>query len=81
MAGLRGHYSINPKVYLTGWGLIGAGAADVDWDVAGALGYRINGRFSALLGYRALGVDYNNNDGFVFDIVQQGPILGLSMHF
>jgi hypothetical protein len=81
MAGVRGHYSINPKVYLTGWGLIGAGAADVDWDVAAALGYRINGRFSALAGYRALGVDYNNDDGFLFDIVQQGPILGLSMHF
>lgn len=81
MAGLRGHYSISPKVYLTGWGLLGAGEADVDWDVAGALGYRINDRFSALLGYRALGVDYKNDDGFVFDIVQQGPIIGLSMHF
>ncbi|MGH6860879.1 MAG: hypothetical protein ACRECY_11510, partial [Phyllobacterium sp.] len=80
MAGLRGNYSLTPKVYVTGWGLVGAGGADVDWDVAAALGYRIDGRFSALLGYRALGVDYSK-DGFVFDVVQEGPILGMSMHF
>ncbi|BCH23947.1 hypothetical protein [Mesorhizobium sp. L-8-3] len=81
MAGIRGHYSIDPKVYLAGWGLIGGGAADVDWDVAGVLGYRLNDSLSALLGYRALGVDYSNDRGFVFDVVQQGPIIGLSMHF
>lgn len=80
MAGLRGHYSITPKIYLTGWGLVGAGAADLDWDIAAALGYRIDSRFSALLGYRALGVDYSKDD-FVFDVVQEGPIIGLSMRF
>ena len=52
-----------------------------DWDVAGGLGYRINDRFSATLGYRALGVDYSNDDGFLFDVVQQGPIMGLTIRF
>jgi hypothetical protein len=80
VAGFRGNYSITPKIYLTGWGLVGAGGADVDWDVAGAVGYRFNNRISAVAGYRALGVDYSN-DGFVFDVVQQGPILGVVMRF
>jgi Protein of unknown function, DUF481 len=80
LVGVRGNYSLTPNVYLTGWGMVGAGGADVDWDVAAALGYKFNDRFSAVAGYRALGVNYNN-DGFIFDVVQQGPILGLVMHF
>ena len=80
LVGFRGNYSLTPKVYLTGWSMIGAGGADVDWDVAAGLGYRFNDRFSAVAGYRALGVDYSNN-GFVFNVVQQGPIMGLVMRF
>lgn len=80
LAGLRGNYSITPQVYLTGWGLVGAGGAKVDWDVAGAVGYRFSDKISAVAGYRALGVDYSN-DGFVFDVVQQGPVLGLVVRF
>lgn len=80
LAGLRGNYSVTPTVYLTGWGLVGAGGADIDWDVAGGIGYRFNDWFSAVAGYRALGVDYSD-DGFVFDVVQHGPILGLVVRF
>ncbi|GEC35522.1 hypothetical protein [Sinorhizobium fredii] len=80
MAGFRGNYSITPEIYLTGWGLIGAGAADLDWDVAAAVGYRFSDSISAVVGYRALGVDYSN-DGFVFDVVEQGPILGVVVRF
>ena len=81
MVGLRGDYSITDSIYLIGWGLIGAGGADLDWDVAAGLGYRFNDRISSVLGYRALGVDYDNDDGFVFDVVQHGPILGLVVRF
>jgi len=80
LVGIRGNYYFTPEIYLTGWGLVGAGGADVDWDVAAALGYRFNERFSMVAGYRALGVDYSD-DGFLFDAVQQGPIFGLVMHF
>lgn len=80
MVGLRGKYSFTPEIYLTGWGLVGGGGADVDWDVALGLGYEFNDRVSAIAGYRALGVDYSD-DGFLFDAVQQGPILGVSIKF
>ncbi|WP_372352940.1 hypothetical protein [Pararhizobium sp. BT-229] len=80
MVGLRGKYSLTPEVYLTGWGLVGGGGADIDWDVALGIGYDFNDRISAIAGYRALGVDYSH-DGFIFDTVQQGPILGLAIKF
>ena len=35
---------------------------------------------SAVVGYRAAGVDYEN-DGFVYDTVQQGPIIGAVFRF
>lgn len=80
LVGVRGNYSFTPKFFAVGWALVGAGGADLDWDVAAGLGYHINDRFSATLGYRALGVDYSD-DGFLFDVVQQGPIMGLTIRF
>ncbi|WP_137113905.1 hypothetical protein [Mesorhizobium sp. GR13] len=80
LIGVRGNFALTPQFYATGWGLVGAGGADVDWDVMAGVGYNINETFSATLGYRALGVDYND-DGFLFDVVQQGPIAGLTIRF
>ena len=81
MAGVRGVYELTPNVFLTGWGLVGAGGADLDWDVAASIGYNFNDRISSTIGYRALGVDYDNGDGFKFDVVEHGPMLGLSIKF
>ncbi len=80
LVGVRGRYDFNENWYLTGWGMVGAGEADLDWDVAAGLGYRFNDTWSAVAGYRALGVDYSQDD-FVFDVVQQGPILGVVINF
>ena len=46
----------------------------------GGGGYRFTDSFSVVLGYRAAGVDYEN-DGFVYDVVQHGPILGAVFRF
>lgn len=80
VAGVRGTYFMTDHFYLTGWGSVGGGQAKLDWDVAGALGYQIKNNLSAVAGYRVMGVDYRH-DGFVFDVVQKGPILGLVYHF
>ncbi|MFD1327248.1 hypothetical protein [Mycoplana ramosa] len=80
LGGVKGSYFLTPNVFLAGWGLVGGGGADIDWDVAATAGYKFNETFSAVVGYRALGVDYSN-DGFVFDVVQQGPIIGLAIKF
>jgi hypothetical protein len=81
IVGLKARYSITPQLYLTGWGLVGgAVSADVTWDVMAAAGYQFTDKFSAVLGYRASGVDYEK-DGFVYDTVQQGPIIGAVWRF
>lgn len=80
LAGVRGNYFFTPEIYVTGWGLVGGGGADLDWDVSLALGYKFTDTISAVAGYRALGVNYNHG-GFVFDVVEQGPIIGVAFHF
>ncbi|MBB3979823.1 hypothetical protein GGQ64_005068 [Rhizobium azooxidifex] len=80
VAGFRGTYFFTDQFYLTGWGNVGAGQADLDWDVAGAIGYQIKDSISAVAGYRAMGVDYSSG-GFDYDVVQKGPIPGLVFHF
>ncbi|MDI7864437.1 hypothetical protein MRS76_21095 [Rhizobiaceae bacterium n13] len=80
VAGFKANYFLTPHIFLAGWGIVGGGGADIDWDVAGTVGYKFNDTISAVAGYRALGVDYSN-DGFVFDVVQQGPILGVAIKF
>lgn len=80
MAGLKGNYFFTPQVYATGWGLVGGGGADIDWDVGAALGYKFNKTISAELGYRAMGVDYSS-DNFTVDVVLQGPVLGVTFRF
>lgn len=80
LAGFRGVYSITPEIYLTGWGYIGAGGADLDWDVMAGVGYKWKESISAVIGYRALGVDYSNGS-LTNDIVEHGPILGVVFRF
>lgn len=82
MVGARGRYDINQSWFLTGWGMVGGFGAgsDVTWDVLGAAGYQWNERISIVAGYRALGVDYED-DGFVYDVVQHGPVIGAVFRF
>lgn len=82
MIGIRGRVDLNPTWYLTGWGMVGGfgASSDVSWDVLGAVGYQLTERTSIVGGYRALGVDYEN-DGFVYDVVQAGPVFGAVFKF
>ncbi|MDQ6211915.1 hypothetical protein [Achromobacter insolitus] len=80
LVGVRGNYILSQKLYLTGWGLIGAGGAEADWDVGLGLGYNLTKTVSAAIGYRAVGVDYSKGD-FKFDAVLQGPMAGITIRF
>jgi hypothetical protein len=33
------------------------------------------------VGYRAVGVDYENDDGFRLDVIVHGPLIGLGFAF
>ncbi len=67
-------------------GGFGAGS-DFTWSTTGVIGYDFNigsTGGTAYLGYRAIGQDYSEGSGassFEWDVVQHGPILGLSLRF
>lgn len=81
LVGLKGRLNLTPEVYLTGWAMAGGGSSDFMWDLWGGVGYQFSDQFSAVLGYRGTGVDYDNGEGFVFDVVQHGPVLGAVYRF
>jgi hypothetical protein len=77
MVGFKSRINTSMPVYFTGWGLVGGFGvgSDLNWDVMGGVGYQWTDTFSTVLGYRALGVDYED-DGFVYDVIQQGVAFG-----
>lgn len=82
VVGLKGRANLTPDFHITGWGFIGGFdvSSKLMWDVMGGLGYSPGDSFSIVAGYRGVGVDYRNN-GFVYDVVQHGPLLGFVFTF
>lgn len=82
MLGVKGRADLSPSWHLTGWALIGGfgAASDFSWDVLGAIGYQWTQSLSIAGGYRAVGVDYRG-DGFTFDVIEHGPIIGAVVRF
>jgi hypothetical protein len=88
--GARIRYAVAPghELFLRGdIGGLGVGS-DFSWQAIGGYGFdfgRYNGiTFSGVIGYRALSVDYAEGEGrrrYEFDMLQHGPILGLSMRW
>jgi len=76
LVGAKLRLDLTPEIYATGWGMIGGFGvgSDMMWDLMGGAGYQFTDSFSAFAGYRAVSVDYSD-DGFVYDVVQKGPIL------
>jgi len=77
MIGVKSRLQGASRWYLTGWAMIGGFgvSSDIDWDLFGGIGYEVSDRISLVGGYRGVGVDYSSG-GFVFDVIEHGPILG-----
>ena len=83
IVGLKGMTNLeDSRFYLSGGVAIGGFGVGSDfmWDVNVNLGYRWTDSISTTIGYRYLDVDYEN-DGFLYDVAQDGPVLGLSWRF
>jgi hypothetical protein len=82
MLGVAARFDLDPSWFVNAWGMIGGFGAgsDLAWDVLVGVGYRWSRSISFVGGYRALGVDYDN-DGFVYDVIQHGPFLGAVFRF
>src|SRR5207249_7227272 len=72
--GLRGRYNFNKTFYTAVRGEIGGFGvgADLMWQVEAAVGINLTRSIFTEVGYRALGVDYEN-DGLLFDAIMHGP--------
>lgn len=81
--GLKGKTPLGGSpFFMTGaftFGGFGVGS-DLMWDASVNLGYQWTEGFSTTIGYRYLDVDYDN-DGYVYDISQDGPTIGLLWRF
>lgn len=83
IVGLKGRTSLGESKFFLSGGLAIGGfgvGSDFMWDASAYLGYQWGEMFSSTIGYRYLDVDYEDN-GFLYDVVQQGPVLGLTWRF
>ena len=82
LIGVKGRLDLGRNFYLTAWGMIGGFGVSSKfmWDAWGGVGYDFNNRISAVVGYRGLGVNYENG-GFKYDITQYGPAIGAVIKF
>lgn len=83
MVGLKGRTPLgDSRFYLGGWAAIGGFGvgSDLFYEASLNLGYQWNKAIGTTLGYRLFDVDYDD-DGFVYDVQQDGFTLGLTWNF
>jgi len=78
VVGLHGVVNVTPKFFLAGkFDIGGAGiGADLTTQLYGAAGYRITKHVALIGGYRWLQVDYDDENGFLFDTQMSGLMFG-----
>ena len=62
-------------------GDVGAGGSEFTWQGQGGAGYDLGHCCTLAALYRYLDVDYENDDGFIYDVHLNGPALGLTLRF
>lgn len=81
LVGGRIQIALAPKVVINilgdvgGWGV----GSQLDYQVVGALGYKIKPTWTLQAGYRYMGVDYRSG-GFLFDVIMPGVFFGLTIN-
>ena len=80
LAGLRGRAYVSKNVFVLGRGDVGGGGSDLTYQLIGGGGLSFKERFSFLLVYRYLHVNYDR-DNFLFDVGIKGPAIGFGIKF
>lgn len=84
VVGLRTGRQLGEKTLFQAQGDIGAGDMNFSWQAMLHLGYRASDAISLWLGYRALGLDFEEAEGPAgvdVDMIVHGPVAGLAFHF
>jgi hypothetical protein len=79
--GLRGRYNLNDKFYLTAKGDVGGFSvgSKFAWSAEAALGWQMMRNISTEIGYRAVGLDYDNE--LLVKTITHGPQITLGITF
>jgi hypothetical protein len=82
IVGARLMHDFSDKCFVWAMGDVGGFGAEseITWQALLGLGYRFTPKLSSVIGYRALGVDYDK-DNFLLDTISHGPFVGLSYTF
>ena len=82
VAGGRIQAALSPKAFVLVAGDAGGADSRLDYQIEGALGYKISRKFALLVGYRYLHVNYrpNGNAQFVYDVYMPGLVLGANFN-
>jgi hypothetical protein len=80
VAGAKISMALSPKASITILGDAGGGQANVDYQVAAYLGYRVKPTVMLGLGWRYMDVNYRPASSFVYDAAQQGLLLGVTFN-
>jgi opacity protein-like surface antigen len=82
MIGVKSRIGNEAGLYLTGWAMAGGFgvSSEFAWDLFGGVGYEVTDHVSVVAGYRGLGVDYED-DGFVYNTIQHGPLISGVVRF
>jgi hypothetical protein len=80
--GLRARYQFNDRFYLAAKGDVGGFGvgSEFSWQAEAALGCQLTDRIFAEVGYRALGMDYDD-EGLVYDVILHGAQVTLGIEF
>jgi len=82
VAGARFTVPLSPKTVITVLGDAGGGGANLDYQVAGLLGYKVKPTIILQVGWRYLDVNYRSSGrfSFVYDAAQSGLLLGVTFN-
>lgn len=82
IVGLRVVSRFSPRWSATGYADVGGFglSSDLTWQAMASVGYHFNERMALSVGYRYYAIDYDH-DGFVLDVAQYGPVIGLATRF
>ncbi|MBB5326518.1 hypothetical protein [Tunturiibacter gelidoferens] len=80
VAGAKISMALSPKASVTILGDAGGGQANVDYQVAAYLGYRIKPTVMLGVGWRYLDINYRPSSTFVYDAAQQGVLIGATFN-
>jgi opacity protein-like surface antigen len=78
--GLRARAPLGERWTLTGYADMGAGGADLTWQLMAGVDYALSRDATARLGYRYFKVEYDKGE-FLYDMATAGFYLGVGIRF